>query len=86
MSGDRGQHDRAMPEQRRSQASSDRPGSNEPVIDGLQKLVNEEMHLLGQELEDSLNVGDSHRLAHITRVLNEAEALLATHREARPSA
>lgn len=59
--------------------------SDDPVLDGVRQLVNEEMHLLAQELEDSLNAGESHRLAQISSVLDEAELLLLKHRMARPS-
>jgi hypothetical protein len=46
-------------------------------------LVDEEMHLLAQELEDSLNSGESGRLAHISSVLDEAHELLSRHRQTR---
>ena len=58
--------------------------SSAQLLGGLGRLVDEEMHLLAQELEDSLNQGDSARLAHLSTVLDEAQELLLRHRQTRP--
>jgi hypothetical protein len=63
---------------------AEQPQSGEALLDDLRRLVDEEMHLLGQELEDSLAAGDSGRLTQIAGVLDEAVELLVKHRKARP--
>ncbi|MGI9611993.1 MAG: hypothetical protein ACR2QO_03725 [Acidimicrobiales bacterium] len=68
----------------RGEAATTAMPSNEQLLDGLGRLVDEEMHLLAQELEDSLNSGESGRLADISAVLDEAQALLVRHRRTRP--
>lgn len=55
----------------------------ETVITGLRDLVAEEMHLLGQELEDSLDRGQFERLQRLRGVLDEASELLNSHRAVR---
>lgn len=58
---------------------------NETVITELQLLIAEEMHLLAQELEDSLDAGQSHRLGQLSSTLDNASALLTEHRATRPN-
>jgi hypothetical protein len=53
-------------------------------ITGLRQLLAEEMHLLGQELEDSLTAVQAHRLDSLSAVLDEATELLNQHRAVRP--
>ncbi len=56
----------------------------ETIITGLRRLVAEEMHLLGQELEDSLDGQQSTRLDDLGEALDRTAELLAEHRAARP--
>ncbi|MCP5034653.1 MAG: hypothetical protein GY939_22850 [Actinomycetia bacterium] len=57
----------------------------EPVLAGLRRMIAEEMHLLIQELEDSLEAGQVDRLDHLTKALEEAAELLRQHQAARPA-
>ncbi len=57
----------------------------EPVIAGLRRMIAEEMHLLIQELEDSLEAGQVDRLDHLAKALDEAVELLRQHRAVHPS-
>jgi len=49
----------------------------ETVLEGLRRLIAEEMHLVGQELEDSLDPHQSQRLAQLIETLDRAADLLA---------
>ncbi len=57
----------------------------EPVIAGLRRMIAEEMHLLIQELEDSLETGQVDRLDVLTKALDEAAELLKQHRAVHPT-
>ncbi len=57
--------------------------STDAVLEGLQNLVAEEMHLLGQELEDSLDKGQYDRLQQLCHALDDAAELLTKHRAVR---
>jgi len=46
-------------------------------------MVTEEMFLLGQELNDSLDAGQQDRLAQLTTSLDEVCDLMASHRRTR---
>ncbi len=50
----------------------------------LRALIAEEMYLLGQELDDSLEAEERRRLTELAEVLNEAAVLLAEHRAVQP--
>ena len=54
------------------------------VVDQLQRLISEEMHLLGQSLEDSLHENQSHRLEQLTKALDNMDQILAKRRNVRP--
>lgn len=54
------------------------------IVAQLRQLVAEEMHLLGQELEDSLDSAESDRLAQLCASLDEATELLTEHRARGP--
>lgn len=54
------------------------------VLAGLRQLMAEEMYLLGQELEDSLDGRSSQRLEQVCDTLDQALELLAQHQAARP--
>ena len=64
-----------------SVATAPRPASADQLVEGLRHLVDEEMHLLGRELEDSLGTGQSSRLTYVSGVLDEVEQLLLKHRK-----
>ncbi len=53
------------------------------VIDSLHRMVAEEMFLLGQELDDSINAAQQARLADLTATLDEVCELMASHRQTR---
>ncbi len=57
----------------------------EPVIAGLRRMIAEEMHLLIQELEDSLETGQVDRLDVLTKALDESAELLKQHRAVHPT-
>ncbi len=50
----------------------------------LRALVAEEMYLIGQELDDSLDATERRRLTELTEVLNDAATMLAEHRTVQP--
>lgn len=56
----------------------------EAIVDGLRRMIAEEMHLLGQELEDSLTATESDRLDELAAELDRATELLVEHRATRP--
>lgn len=56
--------------------------SNESLVAELRGLVAEEMFLLGQELDDTLNGEERRRLTELTKLLDEADTLLELHRTA----
>ncbi|MGI9596700.1 MAG: hypothetical protein ACR2QK_11100 [Acidimicrobiales bacterium] len=53
----------------------------EMVLAELRKMVAEEMFLLGQELEDSLDGKQQQRLTSLATSLDEATDLLSLHRK-----
>jgi len=61
------------------------PGSDDPgqVAETLRRMVTEEMFLLGQELNDSLDAGQQDRLDQLTASLDEVCDLMASHRRTR---
>ncbi len=54
------------------------------VLAVVQRLMVEELHLVGQEVEDSLHPGQARRLADVTATLDELGRLVAQRRPTRP--
>ncbi len=54
------------------------------IVNQLHRLIAEEMHLLAQQLEDSLDGAQSDRLDELTETLDSASELLECHRARRP--
>ncbi len=73
------------PPVRQPQATADNPasGDDREVIAALRRLVAEEMFLLGQELEDSLDASQRTRLAELSASLDDVCELMASHRSTR---
>lgn len=57
---------------------------NQAIVQELRELVSEEMYLLGQELDDSLDATQRQRLTELSALLDSAAELLDEHRAARP--
>jgi hypothetical protein len=55
----------------------------EPILAGLRRMIAEEMHLLSQELDDSLDGSQAARLDHLSRALDEVADMMNQHRAAR---
>jgi hypothetical protein len=60
------------------------PDRTENLLSDLQDLIAEEMYLIGQELEDSLELTERRRLTELSDVLDRACRLLTDHRPPRP--
>ncbi len=69
----------------RHRAGADDDGSDDhrQVIGALRRLVAEEMFLLGQELEDSLDANQRTRLDELSVSLDDICELMASHRRTR---
>lgn len=57
-------------------------GTN-PITAQLRKLLDEEAHLVGQELQDALTKTEALRLGELCATLDELDEMLTQHRRVR---
>ncbi|MGH1491470.1 MAG: hypothetical protein ACRBK7_19075 [Acidimicrobiales bacterium] len=57
---------------------------DQAIVRQLREWVSEEMYLLGQELDDSLDGSERKRLTELSALLDSAAESLVEHRAARP--